>query len=201
MGTQRGHTDTMATIRMTRPWRDPRTGILFLRKRIPRRYRAVCGRAGDAVKISTGTADAREAGQVWPDVLRRYADMEAGWERRLNVVAVTPENAGAIVAKWAAWIAGGAPLEMAGETSDVFEPASLPEERTPERLARMWDRVEAHADEAMRVAGVEVATETRPVLLTAMLPVVASAYLQADRRQPRRCALPTYSTDGRPLPR
>jgi integrase len=170
----------MATIRMTRPWRDPRTGILYLRKRIPQQYRAVSGRVGEAVKISTGTTDPHEAARVWPDVLRRYAEMEAAWERRLHVVSATPETAAQITATWAAWIAGGAPLEMGEETSDVFEPRSLPEERTPERLARMWDRVEAHADEAVRVAGVEIAPETRPVLLAAMLPVVEGAYLQAD---------------------
>jgi hypothetical protein len=106
--------------------------------------------------------------------------MEATWERRLHVVSATPETAAQITATWAGSIAGGTPLEMGGETSDVFDPMSLPEERTPERLARMWDRVEAHADEAVRAAGVEVAPETRPVLLAAMLPVVANAYLQAD---------------------
>ncbi len=170
----------MTTLRMARPWRDPRTGMLMLRKRVPTRFRGVAGVRGDTVKISTGTKDDKEAARRWPDVLRQWAEREAEWERKLNVVVVTPERAAEIAARWAAWIAGGAALDTGGETSDIFEPLDLPEERKPERLARLWDRVEAHAKEALRVAGVETSHETWPVLVTAMSRVVQAAYLQAD---------------------
>lgn len=173
----------MATLRMTKPTKDPRTGMWMLRKRVPVPYLAVAGRAGGIVKISTETKDNREALRRWPGVLVRYAEMEAEWERLLNVVALTPATAQEVAAKWAAWIAGGATLHTGGEDSDVFEPLDLPEERTPERLARMWDRVEFHADEAARVVAVEVSPETRPLLVQTMARVVQAAYLDADLRR------------------
>jgi hypothetical protein len=80
----------MATLRMTTPTKDPRTGMWILRKRVPTRYLAVAGRPGGIVKISTETKDNREALRRWPGVLRRYAEMEAEWERRLSVVILNP---------------------------------------------------------------------------------------------------------------
>jgi hypothetical protein len=162
---------------MSEPWADPRTGIWYLRKRVPARFKAVAGRKSDIIKISTGTADRKECLRRWPEVLRQWADLEAGWERKLNVVAATPERAREIAAKWAASVAAAGIIKADGRTSDVFEPLDLPEEQTPERLARMWDVIEAHADEAARVAGVEISPETRPILLHAMAPVVRAAYL------------------------
>jgi hypothetical protein len=38
---------------MTQAWRDPRTGIFRLRKRVPRRYLAVAEVPGGIVKITT----------------------------------------------------------------------------------------------------------------------------------------------------
>jgi integrase len=82
----------MATLRMASLWKDPRTGILVLRKRIPTRYRAVSGRRGDTVKISTGTTDRKSAERLLPDLLKQWAEMEAGWERRLNSDSPTPDG-------------------------------------------------------------------------------------------------------------
>lgn len=152
----------------------------MLRKRVPVRYRGVAGVRGDTVKISTSTKDDKEAARRWPEVLRQWAEREAEWERKLNLVAATPEKAAEIAATWAAWIAGGATLDTGDDGSDVFEPLDLPEERTPERLARMWYRVEAHAQEAVRVAGVAVSPETWPLLVQTMAKVVRGAYLQKD---------------------
>ena len=177
MGTQ-----DVVTLRLTAPWRDPRTGIWKLRKRVPTRYRAVAGIKGDTIKISTGAADRREAERRWPGVLDQWASMEADWERKLNVVSLTPERANTLTAGWVAWIAAGHPLETAGETSDLFEPLTLPEERTPERVARMWDRVEAHAKEAQHLAGITVSPDTWPLLVQTMVGAVNAAYLEADLR-------------------
>jgi hypothetical protein len=95
----------MATLRMTKPTKDPRTGMWILRKRVPARYLAVAGRAGGIVKISTETKENREALRRWPAVLRRWAEMEVEWERKLSVVALTPGAAQQVAATWAAWIA------------------------------------------------------------------------------------------------
>lgn len=170
----------MVMLRTDKATRDPRTGIWLLRRRVPKRYLTVAGKLGGFVKISTGTKDDRECRRLWPGVVCRYQDMEAGWERLLTAESLTAERAGQIVANWVAWIVAGHPLEMRGESSDVFEPIGLPEARTPERIARMFDRVEVHVAEALKLAGVAIQEDTRHHLLHAMLPAVAGAYLQAD---------------------
>jgi hypothetical protein len=82
----------MATLHMARLWRDPRTGIWKLRRRIPQRYRSVANQKGDTVKISTGTADRKSAEKRLPEVLRQWAEMEADWDRRLKGDAPAPSG-------------------------------------------------------------------------------------------------------------
>ncbi|WP_325400446.1 tyrosine-type recombinase/integrase [Acidocella sp.] len=169
-------------MRMATPWRDPKTGIWKLRKRVPTRYWAVAG--NKVIKISTGEADKKKALEKWPGVLQQWADRELEWERALNVVTLDATKAREVAATWAAWIASGAPLNTGGTDSDIFEPLDLPECRTPERIAVMWDRVEAHTDEALTVAGVSITPETRPLLVQTMARVVQGAYLRADLTEP-----------------
>jgi integrase len=174
----------MATLRMTTPWKDPRTGIWKLRKRVPTRLRAVAGIAGGVVKLTTGTADRAEATRRWPDILQRYAAMEAEWERKAHARPITGADAERIAASWAAHIAGGFPLNIGtlevGCASDVFEPFIFPEARTDDRVGAMRERVEFHTDEALRLAGVDATPDTRGELVRALLPAVQAAYLQAD---------------------
>ena len=158
----------MATIRMSQPWEDPRTGVLYFRKKIPTRFRAVSGQSSDIIKISLGTSDRKRIAKPWAAALTRWGELEAEWERRLNVVTLSHEKGREIAAKWAAWIAGGAALHTGGENSDVFEPLDLPEERDAGQIARMWDRVEFHADEALRVAGIDITPESRPMFVRGM---------------------------------
>ncbi len=67
-----------------RLWKDPRTGIWKLRRRIPERYRSVADQKGDTVKITTGHADRKSAEAALPDLLHRWEEMKAEWERRLT---------------------------------------------------------------------------------------------------------------------
>jgi integrase len=182
MGTHHGATNAMVTLIVSQPWQDPRTGIWKLRKRIPQRYRRVAGQRGDTVKLSTGTADRHEAKRRWPDLLRQWSELEAEWERRLNLVVMTADRANEVTAGWAAYIAAGGRLETDGEDSDLFEPLDIPAERTAARVSRMWRRVDFHADEALRLAGISVAPDTKEVLARTMLSAVHAAYLQADLR-------------------
>jgi 16S rRNA C967 or C1407 C5-methylase (RsmB/RsmF family) len=57
-----------------------------LRKHIPKRYQAVSGHRGNTIKISTCSADPKEAERRLPDMLKRWAEMQAEWERKLSVV-------------------------------------------------------------------------------------------------------------------
>lgn len=59
---------------MSRPWQDPKSGIWFLRKRVPKDLRVLVGR--DVHKTSLGTKGAAEAKRRFPDVL---AKLEARW--------------------------------------------------------------------------------------------------------------------------
>ena len=152
----------MATTRMSQPWEDPRTGVLCFRKKIPTRFRAVSGQSSDIIKISLGTSDRKRIAKPWAAALTRWGEMEAEWERRLNVVVLSHEKGREITAKWAVWIAGGAILHTGGENSDVFEPPGLPEERDAGQVARMWDRVEFHADEALRLVGLDITRKAVP---------------------------------------
>ena len=85
-----------------------------------------------------------------------------------------------MAAQWAAWVVSLGRAVMSGEASDVFEPADLPEERTPERLTKMWATVERHADEALQIAGITIDEGSRQILLGSMLRPVQAVYLQAD---------------------
>ncbi len=182
----------MATKAISGMWRDPRTGVYQLRKRVPLRFKKVSGRTGDVIKITTGEADAAKAAKAWPSVLAQYAAMEAEWERRLNLVVLTPSDAQVIAAQWAAWIAGDfSRLDRGGEAAGVFAaPGSfeetenhiwddLTQQSVTDRPTRAAVRLQAHASEAMRLANVEVSTETKVHLMEALRPVVIAAYQQA----------------------
>jgi integrase len=173
----------MATMRMASLWKDPRTGVWTLRRRIPQRYRAVADQRGETLKLSSGTADRKLAERALPGLLQRWADLEAQWERRLNVVALTPDKAREIAARWAAWIAGGATLETAGLSFSFFEPLTW--SVMPEANAKAWERVDHHAGEALRLAGISVTPETWTVLTDVMFEVVFNAYIQKDEDEQR----------------
>jgi hypothetical protein len=111
----------MATVRMTTLWRDPRTSILMLRRRIPTRYRAVSGRRGETVKITTGTADRKTAEKALPAILGKWEALQREWERKLNVVAIPPGRTKEIAAQWAAFIAADLDrLDRDGEGATLF---------------------------------------------------------------------------------
>jgi integrase len=182
----------MASLRMVSLWPDPRTRILILRKRIPTRLRAVSGRKGEHVKLSTGTADRKLAEKTLPDVLRRWAEMQAEWERKLNVVSVTPERAREIAAHWAAWIAADfGRLDCAGEDLSLFadgfegklvESLEVHAGRNDDREIRQGRALGRHADEASRLCAATISGDTRALLMDAMRPVVRAAYRQAGLR-------------------
>ena len=109
----------MVALNVSQPWQDPRTGIWKLRKRIPQQYRSVAGQRGDTIELSTGTADRHEAKRRWPDLLRQWSELEAEWERRVNLVVLTADRAKEVTAVWVSYNAAGGRLETDGETPTV----------------------------------------------------------------------------------
>lgn len=165
---------------MSRPWLRPHDGKYYLRKRTPARYRKIAGKA--EFRIPLNTRDRTEAKARMPQALATWADMEARWERELRRETLTEQRAQEIAALWAAWITAGGQLDTGGEDSDVFEPLDFPELRTPERMGRIWARVEFHSQEALKIAEVTVTPASLPILAKAMLNVIRSAYLEAELR-------------------
>jgi hypothetical protein len=134
---------------MASPWRDPRTGIYYLRRRVPTRFLAVADQRSGIVKISLETPDPAEAEKQWPAALNKWAALLAEWERRLRAEVLTPERAKEVAAGWAAWLTAGGALDMGGEDEDALMPYVVVAERTPDQLARMHARIEAHTAEAL----------------------------------------------------
>lgn len=163
---------------MASPWRDPRTSIYYLRRRVPARFLAVADQRSGIVKISLETAERAEAMRRWPDALRKWAALEAEWQRRLAAEGLTPERAKEVPAGWAAWLAAGGALDMGGEDEDALMPHVVAAERTPERLARMDARTDAHTEEALTLAGIAVTPETLPLLRQEVALAALHAYVQ-----------------------
>ena len=179
----------MATLRMAGLWKDPRTGTLTLRRRIPTRLRAAAlasGHRGETVKISIGTADRKEAEKQLPAALARWNARLAEWERMAGAVALTPERAGELTDRWVAWVSGGGRLETGGVSSAAFSPETW--EARPEAQMQMAQRMKAHCDEALRLAGISATPQTMPLLIDAMFDKVRLAYMiagtQAANSQP-----------------
>lgn len=166
---------------MTTTWRDPRTGIYKLRKRVPTRLLDVAGIPGGFVTLSTGTTDRLELKRRWPSVLQRYAELEADWVRKLNAVALTPELASRIAMMWAT---SGKPLDRGNTPPSLFSVGGVGE-TTAEIAALQLTRREFHANEALRLVGIEARPATRDLLLKAMLGPVMHAYLRDDLKPAR----------------
>jgi uncharacterized protein DUF6538 len=151
----------MAILLMPRPWKHPETGMFYCRLRIPTPLKGHVFKPGKDAPLTEwretlGTKDASTARRVFPDALGRAQEAFRAAQKRANAVVLTPQGAAHIAAKWAAWIAGGATLDMGGEDSDLFDAIVLPEARTPDNLTRRWDRVEFHATEALHLTDHDV---------------------------------------------
>ena len=161
--------------------------MLMLRRRVPRRYLPVADQAGGIVKITTGQKDGRAAAREWPRILTQWASLEAEWERRLNVVDLTPERAAEVAAHWASWV--DADLgRLQGTPEDAMALDDGPEGKLavsvsedPSGLqARGAALLEGCALEAASLAGITVAPETIGHLRGAMRLIVVAAYRQAS---------------------
>jgi hypothetical protein len=136
------------------------------------------------------TTDKKEAERRWPEALLKWDALVVEWEGRLNVVALTPERARELAAKWAVSVAGGSTkLDTAARGAGMFGADRLSSEYAPELHAAADAAIRRHADEALKLAGITVAPDTMPLLLEAMGPMVAAAYQQAEFEVFSTCAL------------
>ncbi len=168
----------MAVMQTVRPWLHPKTSVWCFRRKVPQRLQGVAGK--ELVQWTLGTKDRAAAEARWPEALRKWDAMVAEWERQANAEEITPERATEIAATWASWIAAGAPLDMGGETSDVFDIGEVDPNGAEELRARMWARVEFHAEEALKLTKITPAGDSRSILVAKMVGPVALAYQSAE---------------------
>jgi integrase len=95
--------------------------------------------------------------------------MLAQWERRLHEVALTPQTALPLAARWAEWVAAGGTKLDTGLLDG-----------SPEAVANAIEgQIARHADEALTLAGISATPETQHVLIEAIRPLVWGAYTTA----------------------
>lgn len=195
MGTQ-----TLATLSMSAPWKDPRTGIFYLRRRVPARFAGVASVPSGIIKWSLETKDAKEAKRKWPDALARWDAKEREWERQKNVVDATPEIAAQIAANWVAAVLAGT-IQIEGNSRNIRALAfSRPgrriragrdtnqtEAEIAQAVARTNEIVALHTQEALALSDIAIATKSTRIVHDAMLRAVRAAYSQIEH-------------DNRPLP-
>ncbi len=164
----------MTTMTVATLWKDTRTGIWMLRRRVPQKYLGVAGRAGGIVKISTGTKDDKAAAGKLSAVWAQWEAMVADWEAALHVVALDVAAADKLAAGWADAVrASRAALDPAVGPSDFAVYSTGPTFTLPPEAEAVLSR---HADDALRLAQTTATPETRNLLLHAMLDPVKQAY-------------------------
>jgi integrase len=106
--------------------------------------------------------------------------MEAAWERAGNVISLDDASAREIALRWSGWIAAGATLTTGAidgaKAAALFDVDNAP----PGQAKAIFTRLVAHSKEALVLAGINLAPESRRLLIRTMLPEVHSAYLRAD---------------------
>lgn len=171
----------MAVLSMSRPWKQPETGMFYFRQRVPRDLVAAAGK--DTVKWTLGTKDPEEVRRIWPDQLLKWEGMRAEWQRQANAEAVSPARANEIAKRWFTWMKTAKNFDMGGETSELFDHEKLKDVSAAERKARIDERVLYHTQEALRLSGVSASPGSRDVLHAVMLQATQRAYLHRDLRR------------------
>jgi hypothetical protein len=167
----------MAVLRMPFPWLRPEDRKFYLRARVPAAL--VPGAGKKLHRIPLHTRDPSEAKARFPDALSRWEMQKAEWRRLGNRVELTLDAARDIAAQWFDAIARDASLDRDG--IDAPNPYHHP--RTEAKHAQwraFWARVQVHAEDALRVAGLSVAEGSRDLFLQVFCDYVFVAYWGGD---------------------
>ncbi|MFH5926772.1 DUF6538 domain-containing protein [Roseomonas xinghualingensis] len=164
----------MAVLLMSRPYRHPKTGIYWFRAKVPTAFRQIAGK--QLVTWTLMTKDQNEALRRWPDALKRWEAMKAEWGRKGRAETLTKERAREIAAVWGAWIATGDKLDRAGVVFPAYHDPK-------EAFDAIEGRIVAHAHEALKLAGIDAAPDTFPILVQEMRMIVMAAYQDAKVRE------------------
>lgn len=165
----RSDTFPMVALPMLRPWKHPKTGVLWFRAAVPKSLRAVAGK--QLVTWTLSTKEPKEAREAWPSHLERWEAMKAGWRGEPDTKVLTPDEAKTLALQWAQRVARGQ-LKLRhgsalGPTPDKGGRVSLFNEYLTHR----------HIPEALN--GSKVTPESMEALKAELWPLAAEAYRAA----------------------
>lgn len=176
---------------MAKPWKDPKTGVYKLRRRVPKRYISV---AGDRlIKFSLKTKDPVEARRKWPLALEWWGRQEAEWEKSLSVTELDENGIREVVARWHDWVgySGQAPLsDFSPSLLEALDPATGNFLKPPEAT------VERHVDQALRLASLSVTDSSRHSLHDAMAKAILGEAFAVSQHQPEAVAMAKQAGRG-----
>jgi integrase len=163
----------VVTLTIAQPWKDPKTGIFKLRRRVPKRYVPV---AGDRlIKHSLHTHDPAEARRKWPLALEWWDQQVAAWECQLSVVDLDEAGAEALIEKWREWVLFS-PDANRGEFGRNLIPADGAPAYPPQ------DLLDRHVDKALRMAGIAITDSARIILEREMVKAILAEAVWQDQR-------------------
>lgn len=181
----------MVALAVASPWKDPKTGIYKLRRRVPKRYFSV---AGDRlIKFSLQTKDPAEARRKWPLALEWWSRQEAEWENALSVVELDEDAVRRIVDQWHDW-AGYSGQAIQDDFSPgllkVGDPITGNFSRPPEPL------IQRHVEQALRLAGLSVTDASRRALEAAIAKGILGEAFAISQHQPAAVAVAKQAGRG-----
>jgi integrase len=163
----------VVTLTIAKPWKDPKTGIFKLRRRIPKRYWPV---AGDRlIKFSLKTHDPVEARRKWPLALEWWDQQVATWEQQLAVVDLDEAGVQRLIEAWRDWV-----LFSPDANRTEFGRNLIPTDSPPAYPAK--DILDRHVDKALRLAGIAITGSSRVVLEKEMAKAVVAEAIWQDQQ-------------------
>lgn len=174
---------------MTRPFKHPKTGVYWLRKRVPEDLRQAVGRA--EITRTLGTKDPSEAKAKLADAL---SELEAQWANlRRGPVELTETQthhlASPIFAEWTRRYADNPSEQSEWDTKigndGLWDPSTVAKSFAPAATSRVISRLQAYcyseADALLAAAGYQTGPKSRDRLARAVGAAVQRACLALQR--------------------
>ncbi|MBP0465866.1 hypothetical protein J5Y09_18210 [Roseomonas sp. PWR1] len=175
---------------MTRPTKDPKSGIWEVRKGVPKALRAIIGVR--ELKRSLGTKDDAEARRRGPAVIAEFeARIAAAWAQHRGAAAsLSPQEVAAIVGEW--YRVEGAKIDAAPgdpDVRDVEQDIVVNDRVDPiEGDVTATDDDQATADAVLALRGIAADETTRRLTATAIAGARIDLAVRAVRRAGGRWA-------------
>jgi integrase len=163
----------VVTLTIAQPWKDPKTGIYKLRRRVPKRFVPI---AGDRlVKYSLRTHDPAEARRKWPLALEWWDQQVATWERQLAVVDLDEEGVQRLVEQWREWVLFSPDVNRTDFGRNLI-PTACPPPYPPQEV------LDRHVNKALRLAGIAITEPSRVMLENELAKAIVAEAVWQDQQ-------------------